>query len=285
MARIIKTDARESHDQLHEELKNSRILQGDFATKNYTVTSVRLQTNAEELDILKGVEAIFRKGYEQDDNAKTIQLPTIFAKVDGIPKDESKYQNNLDKIRKAKDLQSLVEMHMETDSDWNLPHSDSQKLQADLTVDNFITNNSWEYDILDRNSQEKLAYAIIDLISEWPFSFDKTEENIYQVLNAGFDLPREIIEMILEVDYPKQVPLLAYMQSAELGEVTKRDVISLAIFHSLGWDVIVYSPYAYASLENYLKDDEFDKFNLERVKPSKYAKGNQHSFLDWLFGK
>lgn len=284
MARTIKTDAREAHDELHEELSDSRILQGDFATKNYTITSVRLQTTIDELDILKGTQAIFRKGYEQDDKVKTIQIPTFFAKINGIPSDESKYKNTIEHIRNAKDLQMLVEMHMETDSGWSMPHSDSEYLQNHLTVDDFINNSSWEYDILDRNSQEKLAFAIIDLINEWPFSFEKNDENIYQVLNAGFDLPREIIEMILEVDYPKQVPLLAYMQSAELGEVTKRDVISLAIFHSIGWDIIVYSPYAYASLENYLKSDEFDKFNLEKVKPTKFAKGDKHSIFDKIFG-
>lgn len=284
MAKTIKTDAREAHDELHEELSDSRVLQGDFATKNYTVTTARLQTNLDEIDILRGTQAMFRKGYEQDDKAKTIQIPAIFAKVDGITKDESKYQSKLDKIRNSKGLELLVDMHLETNSDWELQDSDAETLISNMTVDAFIANDAWEYDILDRNGQEKIASAIISVITDWPFSFEKNNESIKHILQTGLDLPRELLEIIQEVDYPKQVPFLAYLQSAELGTITKTDIIGLCIFNALGWDVVVYSPYAYASLENHIKTDEFDKFNLETVKASKFAKGNKHSIFGKIFG-
>jgi len=87
------------------------------------------------------------------------------------------------------------------------------------------------------------------------------------------------------VDYPKEVPLLAFIHQEDFGIVENDDIVAMTLFHYLGWDVIVYSPHGYASLENVLNEDEFDHFSYEKMRPTSSSKGDKkQGFFGKLFG-
>ena len=123
------------------------------------------------------------------------------------------------------------------------------------------------------------------LLNDWPFSVPQTTENQQTVLSVLLDLPKELLEMSLEVDYPKEVPLLAVVHQESMGEITFEDVVAYNMFHQLGWDIVIYSPHAFASLENYMTSDSYDHFSYDTVRATASATGDpKKSFLQKLFG-
>ena len=285
MARVIKTAARASDDQLREETNNSVLLQQPFSTRHYKLTSARLATTLAELDILRGTQAIARQGYEQNDTEKTILMPTIFAKVDGLPNNEKPYWDTLDKIRDSNGLEALVSIHFKS-SDWYISEDDFKFLtETELRAGTLMACEAWSYQMLNRDLQKSIAEAIVDMVEDWPFTFEKTDDNLAGVLSMALDMPKEILDMTAEVDYPKEVPLLAFIHQEDFGIVENDDVVAMTLFHYLGWDVIVYSPHGYASLENVLKEDEFDHFSYEKMRPTSSSKGDKkQGFFGKLFG-
>lgn len=282
--KVIKTLARQSQDELLEETNNSPLLQQPFATRKYDMTSARLETTREEINILTGTLAVARTGFEQDDTNKTILIPTIFAKINGLPTDEKKYWQHLDKIRDATGLQALVSRHIQA-SDWLIENDDYNDLMQDLSIENLQNSEAWAYNILNKDLQNKIAKAITDLFADWPFTIPPTDETKQLVLSVTLDLPQELLEMASEVDYPKEVPLLAFVHQESLGEMDFEDIIALNFFHELGWDIEIYSPHNYASIENYMNDDTYDSFSYETVRATNGAKGDaKPSFIKRLFG-
>lgn len=281
--KTIKTMARQTQDELLEETKNSSLLLQPFATRDYEMESVRLQTSLPEIDILLGTPAIVRQGFEQDDINKKIIIPTIFAKVDGVPENESAYIKHLDKINESPGLEALVSIHF-ISSDWFISDSQYDEIMADFSVQNLMNSDAWSYGMANRLLQEKIAQATINMMNDWPFSLEKDRENMMSVISMALDLPQELVEMSLEVDYPKEVPTLAFVHKEELGQITRDDVVALNMFHYLGWDVVVYSPHSFSSLENYMDDDTFDYFSYEKVKNTNASKGDtKPSFFKKLF--
>lgn len=282
--KVIKTVAREANDELVSESNNSALFQTPFSTRKYTLTSARLSTTLVELDILRGTQAIGRLGYEQDDVNKTIVIPTIFAKVDGLPVKESSYWDRLNSIRDSKGLEALVSMHFRG-SDWFIDDESFAILKTKLTADTLRSVPAWSYDILNIDLQRSIADAIVSMIEDWPFSFERHDDTLSAVLSMALEMPKELLDMTSEVDYPLEVPLLAFIHQESFGSVTQDDAVAMTLFHYLGWDVIVYAPNGYASLESYLNADEFDQFNYEKMQSTIDSKGNKKSFLKTLFGE
>lgn len=284
MARVIKTAARASDDELHEETNNSVLLQQPFSTRHYKLSSARLATTLVELDILRGTQAIARQGYDQNDVEKTILMPTVFAKVDGLPNNEKPYWDALDKIRDSNGLEALISIHFKS-SDWYISEDDFNFLtETELRAGTLMACEAWSYQMLNRDLQKSIAEAIVDMVEDWPFSFDKTDDNLAGVLSMALDMPKEILDMTAEVDYPKEVPLLAFIHQEDFGIVENDDIVAMTLFHYLGWDVVVYSPHGYASLENYLKDDEYDHFSYQKMRPTSSGHGDKkQGFFGKLF--
>lgn len=283
--KVIKTVARDAFEQLQAETNNSPILQGPFATRGYDVDVARLATTVAELDILRHAEAQARPGFEQDDDQKTILIPTIFAQVNGLPTDEKPYWSNLDRIRDSKGLEALYTQHLSS-GQWQIDPNDATYLQDHMTPEALMSSaDAWAYTSLDRKTQLNIADAITEIMDEWPFSVPKNESNIVRALTALLDLPKEVLDMAAEVDYPLEVPLLAFIHQQDLDTILFEDVVALMFFHQLGWDVIVYSPHGFASLENFLTAENFDIFQLDKIAPTSHAKGTaKKGFLGTLFG-
>lgn len=281
--KTVKTLAKESQDQLQEETQNASLLQGPFATRNYDMTAIRLQTTLPELVILNGTPAIVRPGFNQDDTSKTITIPAIFAKINGIPDDIDEYNLFFDKIEKSSKLEALFNGHLST-AEWELSDDETSSILSDLSVKTLMTSTAWAYSVLNRSLQKKIASAIVDTINSWDFIFDKTFENKKLVLRICLDMPKELLEMSNEVDYPQEVPLLVVKHddtsSKALSEITTDDIIGYNLMHHLGWDIEIYSPSGLSSIENILNEDQYDIFYNSKMKATNASTGTKVSMFD-----
>ena len=281
--KTIKTLAKESQDQLREETQNAALLQGPFATRSYDMTAIRLQTTLPELAILNSTPAIVRPGFNQDDIAKTITIPAIFAKINGVPDDIDEYNLFFDKIETSDKLAALFNGHLST-SEWQLSDEESATILSDLSVKTLMSSSAWAYSVLNRPLQKKIASAIVDTINSWDFIFDKTFENKKLVLRMCLDMPKELLEMSNEVDYPQEVPLLVvkHDDTSEnaLNDITTDDIIGYNLMHHLGWDVEIYSPSGLSSIENILNEDQYDVFYNPKLTTTATSAGAKISIFD-----
>lgn len=281
--KTIKTLAKEAQDQLHEETQNASLLQGPFATRSYDMTALRLQTTLAELAILNGTPAIVRPGFNQDDASKTITIPAIFAKINGVPNDIDEYNLFFDKIEKSDKLAALFNGHLST-SEWQLSDEESATILSELSVKTLMSSSAWAYSVLNRSLQKKIASAIVDTMNSWDFLFDKTFENKKLVLRMCLDMPKELLEMSNEVDYPQEVPLLVvrHDDTSEnaLNDITTDDIIGYNLMHHLGWDVEIYSPSGLSSIENILNEDQYDVFYNPKLTATATSAGAKVSMFD-----
>ena len=281
--KTIKTLAKEAQDQLQEETQNASLLQGPFATRSYDMTALRLQTTLAELAILNGTPAIVRPGFNQDDVSKTITIPAIFAKINGVPNDIDEYNLFFDKIEKSDKLAALFNGHLST-SEWQLSDEESATILSDLSVKTLMSSSAWAYSVLNRALQKKIASAIVNTINSWNFLFDKTFENKKLVLRMCLDMPKELLEMSNEVDYPQEVPLLVvkHDDTSEnaLNDITTDDIIGYNLMHHLGWDVEIYSPSGLSSIENILNEDQYDVFYNPKLTATATSAGAKVSIFD-----
>ena len=281
--KTIKTLAKEAQDQLQEETQNASLLQGPFATRSYDMTALRLQTTLAELAILNGTPAIVRPGFNQDDVSKTITIPAIFAKINGVPNDIDEYNLFFDKIEKSDKLAALFNGHLST-SEWQLSDEESATILSDLSVKTLMSSSAWAYSVLNRSLQKKIASAIVNTINSWNFLFDKTFENKKLVLRMCLDMPKELLEMSNEVDYPQEVPLLVvrHDDTSEnaLNDITTDDIIGYNLMHHLGWDVEIYSPSGLSSIENILNEDQYDVFYNPKLTATATSAGAKVSIFD-----
>lgn len=281
--KTIKTLAKEAQDQLQEETQNASLLQGPFATRSYDMTALRLQTTLAELAILNGTPAIVRPGFNQDDASKTITIPAIFAKINGVPNDIDEYNLFFDKIEKSDKLAALFNGHLST-SEWQLSDEESATILSELSVKTLMSSSAWAYSVLNRSLQKKIASAIVDTMNSWDFLFDKTFENKKLVLRMCLDMPKELLEMSNEVDYPQEVPLLVvkHDDTSEnaLNDITTDDIIGYNLMHHLGWDVEIYSPSGLSSIENILNEDQYDVFYNPKLTATATSAGAKVSMFD-----
>lgn len=281
--KTIKTLAKEAQDQLHEETQNASLLQGPFATRSYDMTALRLQTTLAELAILNGTPAIVRPGFNQDDASKTITIPAIFAKINGVPNDIDEYNLFFDKIEKSDKLAALFNGHLST-SEWQLSDEESATILSELSVKTLMSSSAWAYSVLNRSLQKKIASAIVDTMNSWDFLFDKTFENKKLVLRMCLDMPKELLEMSNEVDYLQEVPLLVvrHDDTSEnaLNDITTDDIIGYNLMHHLGWDVEIYSPSGLSSIENILNEDQYDVFYNPKLTATATSAGAKVSMFD-----
>lgn len=281
--KTIKTLAKEAQDQLQEETQNASLLKGPFATRSYDMTAIRLQTTLPELAILNGTPAIVRPGFNQDDVSKTITIPAIFAKINGVPNDIDEYNLFFDKIEKSDKLAALFNGHLST-SEWQLSDEESATILSDLSVKTLMSSSAWAYSVLNRSLQKKIASAIVDTMNSWDFLFDKTFENKKLVLRMCLDMPKELLEMSNEVDYPQEVPLLVvkHDDTSEnaLNDITTDDIIGYNLMHHLGWDVEIYSPNGLSSIENILNEDQYDIFYNPKLTATAASAGAKVSIFD-----
>lgn len=275
----IKTLAKEAQDQLSEETNNATILQGPFATRKYEMSSVRLQTTLPELKILNGSAAIVRPGFNQNDTDKTITIPTIFAKINGVPDDIDEYNLFFDEIEQSNGLQALFNNHLST-AEWQLTDEEITELLSDLSAKTLMTSSAWAYTSLAVELQLQIANAIVKTFDSWEFSFQKNLNNKASVLRICLDMPVELLEMHNEVDYPKEVPLLVIKHDDKFKDINRDDVIGYNLMHHLGWDIELYSPNGLGSIENFLSPDSYDEFYYNKMQSTNTAKGHKPSLAD-----
>src|SRR5690606_30419316 len=142
----------------------------------------------------------------------------------------------------------------------------------------------WKYKRLPTSLQRGIAAAICRLCAI-PALKPDFRENLHHLQVYLFthvmQLPKEMIKLLQNFDYPREVPKIVIFNNGLNGVITRPDACALLLLNQIGVDILVYNPAGLNDIENYIDEDLYDTHWLDDVVPEQEFK--EPSFLRKLY--
>lgn len=270
-------------------------------------------TTYDELKLWWNKDMYIRPGFEADGD--TVTLPTVFKIVKGVP-DKNKYFNEVEQYCCGKTIicKSVSEIRSLCSSNFcQINHGTdikgtsfkSQKPfyeNGKLNRDRIKTGINFKYYLLEWQKQDLVLDAIEDVINN--NKIDKSEiesTNVFidTVLNLGLNLSTDVLQAIQWFKFYTYNPnIVVTITQADIPDI--HDVIILSIMQNLGFDILLFVPTCYSTIENFagnklmydtdiIGEAEYDidlsrlyiSDNIE-ITDSTNEKPKKHGILKWF---
>jgi hypothetical protein len=230
-----------------------------FRDRHYAFCqTVTLKTTIDEIDILWHVESKFRPGFASDE--KSVTVPNIFAKLDGIPFGET---NKYLKEIQGKLTPNTVYYKL-------TPFFKPSYGMNDFT--GFFNGNRLDLARIKLNSNINKYTHLPDNIQD--LIFQKMQEVIdsgylkvpypdimHLVIKVGTMLPTNILQLVQNYDFTKEIPKIVIIHSTKTP-FSVYECIFLLLLNFMGFDILVYTPTGYKNVESFLDSRAFEQYNI-----------------------
>lgn len=255
--------------------------------------TVALKTMYEEIYILWEQEASYRPGFQvvQDE----VVMPVIFAKVSGV-KDGAvqSYWQDVQKllvkdsvlIRQAPFIESTAPNPFKQYAAdfFRRGQVQRQKLKA---------HKSYPYGYLREEMQDYMLDKLQQLIDSKLIRGTWQNGTEYSIIATVLNLDKRVVRLIQKMDFTKLAPKLVLVHTDETT-YSLEDGIVAAYLHLLGFDIVLFAPTGYRSLEQYynqpiLTEHIIGEYVYDLKIPEKIAepdgKRSRGSLRDLLLGR
>ncbi len=232
--------------------------------ENYEVKSVTLKTTYEEMLTLWGTEAKSRAGFRVVSN--TVYIPNIFAKINGTDAKLQVYWTNMLKLLKEKSEFAIFIDKMPFAKQAVKSFDYRILVNTNGLFDKEKVKNCSDYTLayLKASIQDMILEKANELIQKDFFTFNMDVNIKTKVLATLLNLDKEILRMLHKFDYPFTAPkVLIYHNTA--STFSAEDYITIAFLDSVGFDIAIFTPAGYSSIENGIKRNLFDVHKLEEI--------------------
>lgn len=277
----VSTMAREATREVDELLYDGKTL-GMYKTNQFNMTnSVVLSTTLEEISLLWKVEATARPSFKVDASSNIVTVPTIFADIAGAGDMES--AEYFTKIRELVTDHTQVYINEHTKLDRNSTNfgeisnirsmlergSDLVLPSGKLNIDR--VRKVWTYSRLNSNKQELILNKLqeaIDNIGYTKIGGDMCTKAIVAMLT----LPQNIVNDIIWFDFTKVSPKIIMIFDGNTGDnledktINEVDCLRLYFCNLIGFDVAVFTPTSYKSMESVLDRSLYEYYDLGNPK-------------------
>ena len=216
--------------------------------------ALTLRTTYDELFILWNQALKYRSGFATTDGMVT--MPVLYAKVSGVP--EGRPEAYWQRIRKLLDGGDCLARKLPMAAD------DGQNPYRSLAV-KAISNRKLNRAALRRDPgypfallREELQGHMLDKLEQMlerrlvRGTFENGME--YTVVATVLNLDREVIQLLHSFDFTGKNPKLICVSTGE-GGATPEDAIRVAYLNLVGFDVALFVPTGYQTVERYLRED------------------------------
>lgn len=229
-----------------------------------TCTTINFSTTYDEIKLWWNKELYLRPGFEARGNLAVI--PTIFRVIKGCIGDSNTYLSEIQKYCCGKTLlckyKSELDMLYEAGShcnihrgtDINCTRFEDQKPffeNGKLNKDRIKSGRNYSYNFLDINKQDMLLDKIEDILVNDKINkklFRSEQEFIDTVLNIGLNLHMSILQNIQWFEFYTYNPnLVLILKDQNMPDVN--NMILLALLQNLGFDILIFVPTSYSSIE------------------------------------
>lgn len=221
--------------------------------------SAVLKTTFDEISILWDQEAKYRSGFTV--RGDRVIVPTIFAKVNGVPdRDVKEYWNMVD------EMLTPTSIYISKSPSYRKPGLSVARMYAPfhdgkkLDIAAIKRSQLNKYGFLSDELQDLIFEKIQAVIDDGMLEFESEFEMIDYVMYAGLNLDKSILQLLQGYDYTKEIPKIVVADTIE-EPFSKLECTQLLLFSYLGFDVIIFSPSGYRDIEVYVSDDAFETHN------------------------
>ena len=226
---------------------------------------IDFNTTYEELKLWWNKELYLRPGFEAKGDIAII--PTIFKVVKGCIGDNNLFIGEVQRYccgktllcRDKAELDMLAEAgahcNIRRGTDVNCTRFEDQKPffeNGKLNKDRIKSGRNYSYSFLDMNKQDMILDKIEDILINNKVNqrvFRTEQEFIDAVLNIGLNLSMPILQNIQWFEFYTYNPnLILVLKDQNMPDIN--NMILLALLQNLGFDVVIYVPTSYSSIES-----------------------------------
>lgn len=224
---------------------------GIYRNQQYKkANAVSLKTTYEELSILWNQDLLYRPNFSTINDL--VNMPVLFAKVSGV-KDGmvQQYWSGIKSLF-TKDLilaKSVPYIRREDNNPMKACVTEFWK-NGRLCKAKIKSHKLYQYGALREEMQEHILEKLEDLIEQRTIRGTFENGTEYTILSTVLNLNREITRLLQKFDFTKKNPKFIYIHTTE--EVSSlEDAILAAFLNLVGFDVLVFAPTGYQSIEKY----------------------------------
>lgn len=231
---------------------------GDAIFRDFQFTdmqSLTLKTTYDEIDVLWHQPSKYRTGFSAEGSVVTV--PTIFAKISGVKdKNLNAYWDSLKwklspytrLIHKAPSFKKFTESQL---SVYRPYYSGEQ-----ILIDQLKNSQFNKYGFLSDSLQLLIFNKMQEAVDSGFLKLDSSEL-VPMVIYVGTNLEREILKLLQQYDFTKDIPKLIIIDVIE-DTFSKVECIQLVLYNLLGFDILIYTPTGYKNIETFVSDAAFE---------------------------
>lgn len=256
----LATVAYNASKELNNILYNNNTFFRDFQFSD--MQSLTLKTTYDEIDVLWHQPSKYRTGFEV--NGDKVTIPNIFAKISGVK--DGNLNAYWDNVRWK--LSPDTRMIMKTPSlKRNIEHLDIFKPYYNgeqILIDQLKSSNLNKYSYLSDSLQLLIFNKLQEAVDSGFLKLDPNEL-VPMVLYVGTNIEREILRLLQQYDFTKDIPKLIIIDVIE-DTFSKVECIQLVLYNLLGFDIIVYTPTGYRNIETFVSEAAFETHVMNEFK-------------------
>lgn len=250
---------------------------------------ILLHTTYEEIFILWKEDAQYRPNFETLEHS--VILPTLFAKINGVAGTLDQYWKSITDLISENTIVIRQLPHLKaTDTNPIKPYVTSFLKNGKLQIQNIKAHHAYQYTFLREEIQDYIFDKLQQLIDRKIIAGTMTHGIEYTILSVALNLDKQIIRLIQNFDFTKAVPKVVVISTGETI-CSVEDSILLAYLNALGFDIALFIPTGYQSVELHYTDSllvehQIGAYQYDLQIPNfKTQKHNGLSFTSKLFGK
>ena len=229
---------------------------GIYRNKQFTqAETITLQTTYDEIFILWDTELKYRPSFSTGDHIANI--PVIYAKISGI--EGGKIIPYWQKIKKLADTgETLFEKKMPI-----IQPGESNRFQA-LAVKGIKNrkikrgvikaDRNYPFGLLREEMQEHIFNKLQQILDQQIVKGTFLNGTEYTILATVLNMKKELVRLIQNFDFTKKNPKIIAINTLDQSP-SLEDAIMLTFLNKLGFDIVIFVPTGYQTIERYLNDN------------------------------
>ena len=206
----------------------------------------------DEVDLYWKQDSKYRPGFGTEGGV--VRIPVIFAKESGVPDgDLDLYWHRIKKFSETEQTLLFRHMNICPPEEMRRHMGLSQRYLKDgrILTDALLSDRHYPYGALRREMQLHILLKAQEMLDQRLIRGTFENGTEYTVLSAALSLPREITRLIHAFDFTKSNPKTVCVHTEE-KEGTLEDAILLTLLSMIGFDIVIFTPTGYQSIERHL---------------------------------
>lgn len=209
---------------------------------------IPLQITYEEIAILWKQEAKYRPNFETIDDK--VMVPVMFAKISGVKNSKNEYwdcicdlvQENVFVIKGFPYANEIPNLFKE--KSYLFLHG------GKLDINRIKSNPSYPLSIIREPMQDYMLEKLQEMIDYKVIKGTGSSGVENLIVATVFNMDRRILRLIQNYDFTKEIPKVLAIHTKECNS-SQEDSILLAYLNMIGFDIVMFIPTGYISVERY----------------------------------